>query len=188
MPFATRRVGSLTVMNRRQVLGGLLAAGAAGSLAGCGLVDPGPAVPAVAADPLEKLTVEKQTLVDLYDATIAAHENLAGRLRPLREAHREHRDALLELLDARRRAALARATPAVPGPSGSPGAPAAKPAGATPTAALSALRAAEKTASAASRTACLAVTDGGGATSTSERITVLGSICAAEASHEVALT
>ncbi|GAA0218679.1 hypothetical protein GCM10009539_00040 [Cryptosporangium japonicum] len=164
------------------MLGGLLAAGAAGSLAGCGLVDPGPAVPAVAADPLEKLTVEKQGLVDLYDATISAHSSLAERLRPLREAHREHRDALLELLDARRRAALARATPAVPGPSGSaPSAPRGTPAGASPTAALTALRAAEKAASAASRAACLAETGG------SERVTVLGSICAGEASHEVAL-
>ncbi|WP_063725796.1 twin-arginine translocation signal domain-containing protein [Cryptosporangium arvum] len=182
MPFATRRVGPLTTLNRRQVLGGLLAAGAAGSLAGCVLVEPGPAVPAVAADPLEKLTVEKQALVDLYDATIGAHSSLAGRLRPLRDAHREHRDALLELLDARRRAALARATPPVPNPPGdAESAPRGKPAGASPTAALTALRAAEKVASAASRTACLAETGGG------ERITVLGSICAGEASHEVAL-
>lgn len=160
------------------MLGGLLAAGVAGSLTGCGLIDPGPAVPAVAADPLETLTVEKQALVDLYDATIAAHRGLAGRLTPLREAHREHRDALLELLDARRRAALARATPPVPGASGSPSSP---PAGADPAAALAALRTAESAAEAKTRAACLA------ATGAAERITVLGSICAAEASHAVAL-
>jgi len=192
VPSATRRARPLTlhrtVLNRRQVLGSLLAAGTAGSLAGCGLVDPGPAVPAVAADPLEKLTVEKQALVDLYDATIAAHGGLTERLRPLREAHREHRDALLELLDARRRAALARATPPVPRPApGTPGSSPGKPAGADPTSAIVALRAAEKTAATASRTACLAVTTGDGAADAAERITVLGSICAAEASHEVAL-
>ncbi|GAA3384345.1 hypothetical protein GCM10020369_13710 [Cryptosporangium minutisporangium] len=169
------------------MLGGLLGAGAAGAVAGCGLIEPEPAVPAVATDPLETLVAEKQTLLDLYEATIAAHGDLAARLTPLRDAHREHRDALLELLDARRRAALARATPPVPGPSPATSAPAVSTDGA---AALVALRAAERTASARSRSACLAVTAGSGtgdAASASERIVVLGSISAAEASHEVAL-
>ena len=184
MPSATRRVRSVTppVLTRRHVLAGLVAAGATGALTGCGLVDPGPAVPAVAADPLESLVVEKQALVDLYDASIAAHADLAERLRPLREAHREHRDALLELLDAQRRAVLARGTPPVPGPTAS--APAAS---TDRTAALRALRTAERTAAARSRAACLAVTDGRGAASVAERVTVLGCISAAEASHEVAL-
>ncbi|SHM42399.1 hypothetical protein SAMN05443668_101550 [Cryptosporangium aurantiacum] len=176
-------------MNRRQLLGGLLVAGAAGSIAGCGLVDPGPSVPAVAADPLEALVTEKQTMLDLYEATLAAHRDLAARITPLRDAHREHRDALLELLDARRRAALARATPPVPGPStGTSAAPAVS---GDPASALVALRQAERTASARSRSACLAVTGAGAgagdAAGAAERVVVLGSICAAEASHEVAL-
>ncbi|TQS44797.1 hypothetical protein [Cryptosporangium phraense] len=164
---------------------GLLAAGAAGSVSACGIVDPGPAVPAVAADPLETLVTQKQALLDLYQATLTTHTDLADRLGPLRDAHREHRDALLELLDARRRGALARAASPVPGPEK----PAKPPAvSQDPDGALVALRAAEKTATARSRTACLAATTGtGDSAGAPERVTVLGCISAAEASHAVAL-
>ncbi|MFI5957001.1 hypothetical protein [Cryptosporangium sp. NPDC051539] len=175
-------VRAVPVSRRSVLLGGLLATGA---LAGCDIVDPGPAVPAIAADPLEALVTQKQTLLDLYQATLTAHADLADRLGPLRDAHRAHRDALLELLDARRRGALARATPPVPGPSAPASAPAVSP---DPDAALVALRKAEKTATARSRMACLAAAPGtGDAAGPAERVTVLGCISAAEASHAVAL-
>jgi hypothetical protein len=173
-------------LSRRRALGGLVV-GAAALTSGCGLIGAGPAVSAIDADPLEPLVNEKQALFDQYAATIAAYSGLANRLGPLRDAHRQHRDALLELLDARRRAALARATPPVPGPtSGGVGDSADSAAGA-----LLVLRGAERAAAASTRAACLEVTDPpaqGDVGGVSARVVVLGSIAAAEASHQVALS
>ena len=162
--------------------------GAAALTSGCGLVGAGPAVPVISADPLEPLVTEKQALLDQYLAIIAAHSGLTNRLGPLRDAHRQHRDALLELLDARRRAALARAIPPVPGPASgdTPGTSV----GDDAAGALVVLRGAERAAAASTRAACLQVTDPpaqGDVDGASERVVVLGSIAAAEASHQVAL-
>ena len=177
-------------LGRRSVLGALVIGGAT-ITAGCGLIGVEPAVPAVGTDPLESLITEKQVLVDQYAATIAAHSGLADQLNPLRDAHRQHRDALLELLDARRRAALARATPPVPGPTSGASAAPDTPVGDDEAGALIGLRNAERIAVANTRAACLQVTDppaAGDVGGASARVVVLGSIAAAEASHQVALS
>jgi hypothetical protein len=180
-----RRVG---VLSRRRLLA-TVSIGVAAGASGCAVIRPGAAVPAVTADPLEELVKEKQALYDQYVAVIAAHPALAHRLGPLRDAHQQHRDALLDLIDARRRRALANATPPVPEPSdASPSADGSV--GSDRAAAVALLRNNEKTAAASTRTACLQLTDppaNDAGAGLAERLAVLGSMAAAEASHQVAL-
>lgn len=78
---------------RRVVLGGSVAVLA--TAAGCTTVGradapaPGPEVTL-----LDGVIAEESGLIALYDAVLAAHPGLAGRLRPLRDQHVEHLDVL----------------------------------------------------------------------------------------------
>lgn len=123
------------------------------------------------ADPFLALLAAEQLLVVRYDAALAMHPELAGRLSPLRADHAAHLSAL-------RRAS--RAPPARLSASPRPTAnPSAKPVAATVPATLAALASAERTAVAAFGAACL--------TAPAARAMLLGSIAACESSHLVAL-
>jgi hypothetical protein len=149
--------------------GALRAAGllTVGSVAGCGPFGPAAQVPAAAADPLEPLIRRAQSLVGAYEATLRAHPALGPRLNPVRDSHRRHVDALLEVLDVRRRALLDVPVAAGTAPPGR-------------AAALAALRTAEHVAVAEARQACLDTGDGA-------RAALLGSISAAGSCHLVVL-
>jgi hypothetical protein len=156
-------------------LGGLVGTASAVTLAGCD--KPGPAPGRKIADPLNPLYRDTAALLARYEATIAALPELAARLTPLRDAHREHLRALAREIGPN----LDSPAPAASGPAAA-SAPADAPTNA-PTnagAALAALRDAEKAGAAAARAACLA--------GPSYRATLLGSIAAARASHDQVLS
>jgi hypothetical protein len=75
---------------RRAVLAGSAAvlAAATGGCAGAGQADAPPAGPEVVL--LDGVIQSESGLVALYDAVLAAHSGLAGRLGPLREHHVQH--------------------------------------------------------------------------------------------------
>jgi hypothetical protein len=148
-------------------LGGLVGSVGAATLAGCD--KPGSDQVRKIADPLNPLYRDTAALLARYEATIAALPELAARLTPLRDAHREHLRALAREIGPN----LDSSAPAA---SGSVAASAPADAGA----ALAALRDAEKAGSAAARAACLA--------GPSYRAGLLGSIAAARASHEQVLS
>jgi hypothetical protein len=152
-------------------LGGLVGTVGAATLTGCD--KPGPAQVHKIADPLNPLYRDTAALLARYEATIAGLPELAARLTPLRDAHREHLRALAREIGPN----LDSPAPAASG-SGAASAPADAPADAG--AALAALRDAEKAGSAAARAACLA--------GPSYRAGLLGSIAAARASHEQVLS
>ncbi len=158
--------------SRRTVLGAALGAllGAA-ALTGCDKA--GPAQVRKVADPLNPLHRDTAALLAKYDATIAALPELAARLTPLRDAHREHLRALAREIGPN----LDGPAPAASGPV-TASAPADAPADTA--AALAALRDAEKVGAAAARAACLA--------GPSYRAALLGSIAAARASHDQVLS
>jgi hypothetical protein len=143
-------------------LGGLVGTVSAVALTGCD--KPEPAQVRKIADPLNPLYRDTAALLVRYEATIAALPELAARLTPLRDAHREHLRALAREigpnLDSPAPAASGSVTAAAPTDAG---------------AALAALRDAEKAGSAAARAACLA--------GPSYRAALLGSLTAARASH-----
>jgi hypothetical protein len=76
--------------SRRRVLATAVTAGVTvPALAGCGLFNAAPELPA-APDPLQPLLDEALVLVAAYDRAIAAQPGLATRLTPLADDHRAH--------------------------------------------------------------------------------------------------
>jgi hypothetical protein len=141
------------------------AAAAVGALSGCSWLGPEPPEPPPP-DPLEPLLATTRALLARYDAVLAAHPDLTGRLRPLYEAHAAHESALVDVIG---RPELA--SPAAGAGSWAP------PAGelAEPDQALAVLREAERDGQAEAAQACLAAPP--------ERAALLGSITAARATH-----
>jgi hypothetical protein len=123
---------------RRAVLGGS-AAVLASTVGGCTAVGPAdvpPAGPEVTL--LDKVIQGEAALIALYDAVMAAHAGLAGRLRPLRDHHAQHLSVLRRHY--------------VPGSTTGTATPAPRPTATAPSssgAALAALRSAERRAAAA---------------------------------------
>jgi hypothetical protein len=151
----------------RAGLAAVAAIGGAGFAAGCGLLgeDPQPPPP----DPLAPLLAGTVALIGRYDAALAAHPDLAGRLDPVRSAHVAHADELARLVGTA-------------APSAGPASPSTAPATGSPPDArgtLAALRAAEQGGGRAAGEACL--------TAPPERAALLGSIAAARATHAEAL-
>jgi negative regulator of sigma E activity len=130
----------------------------AGLLAGCGIFDSDRVEPAP--DPLLPLLTQARDLVAAYDGFLAAHPDRAARLQPVREAHAAHVTALAAV---------------VVQPSS---APAASPSPAPAT--IAQLKALESAAAKAAYTACLASTD--------DRVTLVGEIAAARATHVVVIS
>ncbi len=148
----------------RAALTGALAS-AVVPLAGCGLLDRKDPEP----DPLDPLLAATVALAAKYDAAIAAQPDLAGRLTPLRDAHRAHAKALAGLI-GRPESSLS------PSPTAAGGtAPATT--GAEET--LAELGKAEKSGQDEAAAACLAAP--------TERTALLGSITAARATHQEVL-
>lgn len=149
----------------------LLAAGGAslaGAATGCGWFRPGtePDPP----DPLEPLLAVTRDLAGRYARTMVRHPDLADRLAPVLDTHTAHVTALLET--------IGRPELATPSPRPSPGAPASPTPAAIPPDqddAVDQLRSLEEEALVVAREACLAAPV--------ERIELLGSLCAARASH-----
>jgi hypothetical protein len=123
------------------------------------------------ADPLNPLYRDTAALLARYESIMTARPELAARLTPLRDAHREHLRALAREIGPN----LDGPSPAV-----SAGGSVAAEAPADAGSALAVLRDAEKAATAAARAACLA--------GPSYRAALLGSIAAARASHVGALS
>ncbi|NJC68245.1 hypothetical protein HC031_00710 [Planosporangium thailandense] len=157
------------VHSRRAVLAA--AVGLAGVAATGACDDPGSAAShPVPPDPLNPFYRDTAALLGRYEATIAAQPGLAGRLGPIRDAHRAHLQALAREigpgLDAQSSAApSAGASGDSTGPQPAP---------------LTSLLAAEKQAASAARSVCL--------TAPSYRAALLGSIAAARATHVVVLS
>lgn len=122
-----------------------------------------------APDPARALLTQTEALVARYDATIARHQGLAGRLRPLRADHTAHAAELRRMLGAH-------ADPSQsvsPSPTGSDSVPATK------AAALTALRAAETAAARKLSTAAI--------TAKANRAALLASMGASNATHAAVL-
>jgi len=98
-------------------------------------------------------------LAALYDATLAAHPDLTAALSPVRDAHRQHVDALVRAIGS----PLTTSAPAVPSVAG------------PPAQAVAALAAAERKGRDDAVAACLATV--------ARLAPLLGSIAAARASH-----
>jgi hypothetical protein len=135
-------------------------------IAGCGLFGDGeenaqPPAP----DPLAPLLAEALALAGQHEAAIAALPDLADRLTPVAQAHREHAAALAKVTNVPAPSATASPDPSA---AGSPPAADAK-------STLAALRAAEQKGQKAAAKACQAAPG--------ERAALLGSIAAARASH-----
>jgi hypothetical protein len=123
------------------------------------------------ADPLNPLYRDTAALLARYESIMTARPELAARLTPLRDAHREHLRALAREIGPNLDS---------PSPAASAGGSVAAEAPADAGSALAVLRDAEKAATAAARAACLA--------GPSYRAALLGSIAAARASHVAALS
>ncbi|MFY1669186.1 hypothetical protein ACN27G_04380 [Plantactinospora sp. WMMB334] len=137
--------------------------GATAPVTGCGLFD-GEPDPPPPPDPLAPLITGALDLAARYDAAVAAHPELADRLRPVAEAHRAHAAELARVTGT----ALPSATPTASAPATDPGA-------GTATATLGGLREAEQQGrEAASRAA---------AEAPAGRAALVGSIAAARATH-----
>jgi hypothetical protein len=155
--------------SRRTFLGAAGGAGAAAVLSATGCTWLRPPPPDPPPDPLEPLLAGTRMLLDRYERALAAQPDLAGRLRPLWQAHADHAARLSELIGA------PAATPppsswVTPGPT----------VPTDPADLLAALRAAEAEAEQAAALACLAAPP--------ERTASLGAICAARATHQVVLS
>lgn len=147
---------------RRRVLG--VVAGvtvAATGPAGCGLFDGEPDQPP-APDPLQPVLDEALMLAAMYDRAVVAQPGLSRRLTPLGDDHRAHVAELGRV--------IGRGTPSAAAPSAS-----APVAAATLAELRDAERQAQRTATAAARTA------------PAERAALVGSIAACRASHAEAL-
>lgn len=159
----------MSVFSRRSALAaagavGVSAAVAASAAAAPAATEPSPTKSAAhpERDPQRTDLVAEATLLATYDAAIAAHPSLEGKLAPMRADHAAHLHALAAMIRS-----------AAPKPEG---------AGHWPTgaAALAALVAAEKSAAADRATACVAAAR--------DRAPVLASISASEAVHVAVLT
>lgn len=158
----TMAVRDGTGWTRRGVLGVAVAVGA---LSGCSWLESEPPEPPPP-DPLEPMLASTRALLARYDAVLAAHPDLTGRLRPLAESHTAHEAALLEVIGR----------PELASPSAGAGSWA-PPAGelTDPDQALAVLREAERGGQVEAAQACLSAP--------AERTALLGSITAARASH-----
>jgi len=146
--------------SRRDLLRALAAVGAAGVLAGCGLL----ATPEPDPDPLLGLLTETQALLAAYDQVIAADPQNAAKLQPVRETHTAHLAALTAMIS----------------PPGVQSSPSASASAATSAASVADLKKAESTAAKSAYDACLATT--------AARATLLGEIAAARATHVAVLS
>jgi hypothetical protein len=164
--------------SRRTVLRAALVGtvGTASTLALTGCDRSAPAQVRKIADPLNPLYRDTAALLARHESIMTARPELAARLTPLRDAHREHLRALAREIGPN----LASPSPASPSPAASAGGSVAAEAPADAGSALAVLRDAEKAAAAAARAACLA--------GPSYRAALLGSIAAARASHVEALS
>lgn len=160
---------------RRTVLRAALV-GTVGTLVLTGCDRSAPAQVRKIADPLNPLYRDTAALLARYESIMTARPDLAARLTPLRDAHREHLRALAREIGPN----LDSPSPASPSPAASAGGSVAAEAPADAGSALATLRDAEKAAAAAARAACLA--------GPSYRAALLGSIAAARASHVEALS
>jgi hypothetical protein len=166
------RDGDARRWSRRSVLGAAALAGTAATASGCtwlGSPEPEPPPP----DPLEPLLADTRALVARYERARAAHPDLTDALAPLRDAHAAHVAALRELIGL-----PDPATPspgATPPPSPTPTAAAAGDIADDPDEAVGDLREAEAEAFEDVMERCLAAPP--------ERTALLGSICAARATH-----
>jgi hypothetical protein len=156
---------------RRAMLGAAGGAAVAGAVAGCSWLGTDPPRPPPP-DPLEPLLATTQALAARYQRVLATHPDLAGRLRPLHQAHLAHLEALLAVIGRPELATPAAGTWAPP-LDRTPGPGPASPAG--PADPVAGLREAEWAARAEASQACL--------TAPPERAALLGSITAARATH-----
>jgi len=143
--------------SRRAFLGALGALAAGSTLAGCDLLKGGGDPPAP--HPLTGFVSSTIGLAALYDATFAAHPDLTAALSPVRDAHRQHVDALVRAVGG----SLSTSAPPVPNVAG------------PPAQAVAALAAAERKGRDDAVAACLA--------NVARLAPLLGSIAAARASH-----
>ncbi|MFE5946689.1 hypothetical protein [Streptomyces sp. NPDC056480] len=183
----------MTTTGRRALLTAGIAAAAATALPGCTAAgDPGPRKPGAAEVEAERVAraeaalrlrsvTASRTLLERYDAALAAHPGLAPRLTPLRRSVAAHAKALGE------GGTTVRPATAAPSPSATAGASASArptpppvPVAADPEAALKELAAAERAASDA-HTAALV-------TAPPEYARLLASVAAAGAAHAYLLT
>jgi hypothetical protein len=175
---------------RRQVIGVAGTVGATLTLAGCTWTGTTTSVPPPPPDPLEPLLRSTRTLISHYQRLLDAHPQMADTLTPLHGSHTAHLAALQELIDGR--------SPGPALPDGTPVPPASPPAGigappgaawapgtasppgeveiaTEPEEAVGDLHVAEQHAFEEAVRACLAATP--------QRTAILGSICAARATH-----
>ncbi|WP_395364077.1 hypothetical protein ACHGLA_27005 [Streptomyces sp. YH02] len=185
----------MTTTGRRALLTAGVSAAAAAALAGCtSAEDPGPRKPSAAEVEAERVAraeaalrlrsvTASRTLLERYDAALAAHPALAPRLTPLRRSVAAHAAALGEGGTTVRPATAPPTAPAAASPTPSASArptPAPVPVAPDPRAALKELAAAERTASDA-HTAALV-------TAPPEYARLLASVAAAGAAHAFLLT
>jgi len=159
MPWGWGRTGRRTFI--------AAAAGAVGvALVGCQSNGDGTsAIPAADAAALRQVAGEALDLANRYDAAISQSPDQAAKLTPIRDAHREHADAIGRSLDA--------SVAPAPAPSASASG------GGGASGLLKALQAAERAAAERATSACLAVA--------SHHAPLVGAIAAARASHAEAL-
>ncbi|MEV6247137.1 hypothetical protein AB0M38_13160 [Streptomyces sp. NPDC051742] len=176
----------MTTTGRRALLTAGVSAAATAVLAGCTSEAPGPRRPGAAELEAERVAraeaalrlrsvTASRTLLERYDATLAAHPALAPRLTPLRRSVAAHAKALGEGGTTVRPAT---ATPSKSAPSKTASAPV--PVTGDPLAALKELAAAERTAADAHTAALL--------TAPPEYARLLASVAAAGAAHAYLLT
>ncbi|MFD4318172.1 hypothetical protein [Streptomyces sp. NPDC058548] len=189
----------MTTTGRRALLTAGLSAAAAAALPGCtASEDPGPKKPSAAEVEAERVAraeaalrlrsvTASRTLLERYDAALAAHPALAPRLTPLRRSVAAHTEALGEGGTTVRPATAAPSPSATASAGASAGAsasarptPPPAPVAADPRAALKELAAAERTAADA-HTAALV-------TAPPEYARLLASVAAAGAAHAYLLT
>ncbi|MFD3998341.1 hypothetical protein [Streptomyces sp. NPDC058583] len=189
----------MTTTGRRALLTAGLSAAAAAALPGCtASEDPGPKKPSAAEVEAERVAraeaalrlrsvTASRTLLERYDAALAAHPALAPRLTPLRRSVAAHAEALGEGGTTVRPATAAPSPSATASAGASAGAsasarptPPPAPVAADPRAALKELAAAERTAADA-HTAALV-------TAPPEYARLLASVAAAGAAHAYLLT
>ncbi|MEU4079374.1 hypothetical protein DEJ45_09580 [Streptomyces venezuelae] len=189
----------MTTTGRRALLTAGVSAAAAAALSGCTSEAPGPRAPSAAEREAERVAraeaalrlrsvTTSRTLLERYDATLAAHPALAPRLGALRSSVAAHAKALGEGGTTVRPATAGPNTTAAPASTaaptaaaGKPGhAPTAAPVPADPRAALGELAAAERAAADAHTTTLLAAPP--------EYARLLASVAAAGAAHAYLLT
>ncbi|MDX2564226.1 hypothetical protein PV371_31885 [Streptomyces sp. TX20-6-3] len=181
----------MTTTGRRALLTAGVSAAAAAALGGCTTAeDAGPRKPGAAEVEAERVAraeaalrlrsvTASRTLLERYDAALAAHPALAPRLTPLRRSVAAHAEALGEGGTTVRPATAAPSPSATAGASARP-TPSPVPVATDPRAALRELAAAERTASDA-HTAALV-------TAPPEYARLLASVAAAGAAHAYLLT